>query len=125
VSASVIATLSRRWCEVPLPKQCQCHSRNRFLRGYNTRVESIIILILGVTNLSTAVTGLCVVLRLVDWVYVIDADADGGVCVGGGGGYRCVLVEVRTETETETETATDALMDGNPLCGPSISLRSL
>ena len=75
------------------------------------------------TNLSTAVTGLCVVLRLVDWVYVIDADADGGVCVGGGGGYRCVLVEVRTETETDM--ATEALIDGHAVGGLIISLRSL
>ena len=35
----------------------------------------------------------------------------------------CVLVEVRTDTETEM--ATDALIDGNPSDGLSISLRSL
>ena len=34
-----------------------------------------------------------------------------------------VLVEVRTDTETEM--ATDALIDGNPADGLSISLRSL
>ena len=54
-------------------------------------------------------------------MYVIDADADGGVCVGGGGGCSCVLVEVRTETEM----ATDALIDGHPVSGLIIALRSL
>ena len=43
--------------------------------------------------------------------------------VGGGYGCSCVLVEVRTDTETEM--ATDALIDGNPSDGLSISLRSL
>ncbi len=43
--------------------------------------------------------------------------------MGVGGGYGCVLVEVCTETETEM--ATDALIDGNPAGGLSISLRSL
>ena len=47
-------------------------------------------------------------------MYVIDADADGGVCV---------LVEVRTETETDM--ATDALIDGHAVGGLIISLRSL
>ena len=77
--------------------------------------------IMGMNNSSTAVTGLCVVFRLVELVYVIDADADGGVCVGGGGGCSCVLVEVRTETEM----ATDALIDGHPVSGLIIALRSL
>jgi hypothetical protein len=83
--------------------------------------------IMGMNNSSTAVTGLCVVFRLVELVYVIDADADadadGGVCVGGGGGCSCVLVEVRTETESEM--ATDALIDGHPVSGLIIALRSL
>ena len=45
--------------------------------------------------------------------------------MGVGGGYGCVLVEVCTDTDTDTEMATDALIDGNPAGGLSISLRSL
>ena len=56
------------------------------------------------------------------WMYVIDA----GVFVAVAVAHIMrvgVLVEVRTETETEV--ATDALIDGNPADGLSISLRSL
>ena len=77
--------------------------------------------ILGMTNSITAVMMLCVVFRLVKWMWCDWYQWECDVIWCGGCWCSCVLVR----TDTETEMATDALIDGHPAGGLIIALRSL